>query len=232
MRRTIRSSVLTLAGLLVMSLGAHAADTRVQVANLPGDAPRLLPQLSSEIARNWPSLEMRAFPAAIIDQESGWKLNSQLRTTREHGCGLGQFTIAWDARGRVRFDALAEMRTRDPELSGWNWRDCTAARYQLRAVVLKLEQADAECMLLMRDDREAKACDAARYNGGAGSVANRIRSCRLQTYCDPQQWFGQLETLCPQSRVRVRGYGEDFCTINSKYPGRVFARMPKFEGAM
>lgn len=202
----------------------------VTAAPLPGDSARLLPQLSSEIDRYWADLSPREFPAGVIDQESNWKLRATLKTARELGCGLGQFTVAYDAKGAVRFDALAETRRLDSSLAGWNWRDCQASQYQLRAVVLKLKLNERDCAVQMHGNLQVKACGAAKYNGGAGSVAKRIRSCRATPDCDATQWFGNLERQCPQGRVKVAGYGESFCDINSKYPGRVFTRMNKFKG--
>ncbi|KPC53042.1 hypothetical protein [Amantichitinum ursilacus] len=201
-------------------------------APLPGDAPALIPQLKTELASFWPGVQPRAWVPALIEQESGWKTHAQLKTSRELGCGLGQFTKAYDAAGRVRFDALAEARGLDRSLVGWTWRDCARAQYQLRAVVLKLRVNDRQCAPLMADNRSAKACAAAMYNGGAGSVARRIRSCQAQSGCQPGVWFGQLERQCPQGRAKAAGYGESFCDINSRYPARVEARMWRYSEVM
>lgn len=201
-------------------------------AQLPGDAPRYLPQLQHELRAAWPDLAPRAWVPALIEQESLWRVNATLRTAREHGCGLGQFTRAYDAAGRIRFDALAEARALDRGLAGWSWADCARPEYQLRAVVVKLRMHDRQCQPLMRDNREVKACAAAMYNGGAGSVAKRVRSCNLAAGCDAGTWFGHLDRQCPQSRVAAAGYVESFCEINSRYPGRVEARMPKYVEVM
>ena len=197
---------------------------------LPGDAERLLPQLKTEIEQYWPELHPREFVPALIEQESLWKINAVLKTSRELGCGLGQFTKAMNADGSTRFDALTETKLLDPSLAGWSWKDCYAVQYQLRAVVLKLRQNDYRCRTLVHAGEDTKACDAAAYNGGAGSISKRIKLCSITQGCDSRRWFGHLNKQCPQSKVKVQGYGEDFCTINSKYPGRVFARMPKYVG--
>jgi hypothetical protein len=199
---------------------------------LPGDAARLMPQLRVEIDQYWPGLTPRPFIPALIEQESLWKVGAKLKTSREFGCGLGQFTAAYDGAGRIRFDALEETKHLDASLAGWNWRNCSAERYQLRAVVLKLKANDRQCSILMADNHQSKACNAAMYNGGAGSISKRIRLCSVDDDCDVRQWFGHLERRCPQSRVKAAGYGEDFCTTNSQYPARVFARMPKYDGML
>lgn len=204
----------------------------ILAADLPNDAARLLPQLSTEIDRFWPDLSPREFIPALIEQESLWKTGAALKTSREFGCGLGQFTMAKNSDGSVRFDALAETKRLDPSLAGWDWRDCYAVQYQMRAVILKLKSTDHHCYMLLDGDQEVKACDAASYNGGAGSVTKRIKLCSISEGCDVRKWFSHLERQCPQSRVKVAGYGEDFCTINSKYPGRVFERIAKYAGRL
>lgn len=218
--------LLLMVGCLVMTAVPALAQ------KLPGEAERLLPQLTVEIDKYWPDLQPREFVPAVIEQESLWKINAMLKTSREIGCGLGQFTKAMNADRSIRFDALAETRLLDPSLAGWSWKDCYAVQYQLRAVVLKLHQNDQRCRTIMHPGEDTKACDAAANNGGAGSVSKRIKLCSIIPGCDHKKWFGHLDQQCPQSKVKVQGYGEDFCTINSKYPGRVFARMPKYVGRM
>jgi hypothetical protein len=203
-----------------------------QPKKLPGDAAIYLPLLVAEINTFWPDLYPREYLAAKIDQESNWKMNAHLITAREHGCGFGQFTIAKNADGSVRFDALEETKRLDKSLAAWNWRECTNATYQLRAVVLKTHSEERPCIATMRGNMNAKACGAAKYNGGAGSINKRIRFCRAVPGCEADVWTDNLEKQCPQSQVKVKGYGETFCEINSKYPGRVFARMSKFTGYM
>lgn len=219
--------VLLLPALVLLCLVCPAAAQK-----LPGDAPRYLPQLQRELRTAWPDLAPRAWVPALIEQESLWRVNATLRTAREHGCGFGQFTRAYDAGGRIRFDALAETRALDARLAGWSWADCARPEYQLRAVVVKLRMHDRQCQPLMRDNRQVKACAAAMYNGGAGSVAKRVRSCSLVAGCNAGTWFGHLDRQCPQSRERAAGYAESFCEINSRYPGRVEARMPKYVEVM
>jgi hypothetical protein len=201
-------------------------------APLPGDAGVLLPRLAAEIDRYWPALTPRAFAAGLIEQESGWRVMATMHTAREEGAGLGQFTRAYRADGSLRFDALAEARRLDPSLAAWSWRDPYHAGYQLRAVVLKLREHGRDCAVLMANGRETLACAAARYNGGAASVAARIRLCRLAPACQPGRWFGHLERQVVQSALRQPGYGASFADINSRYPARVFVRMRKYEGRL
>lgn len=209
-----------------------AVCTTVFAQKLPGDAERLLPSLKTEIDAHWPDLSPRAFIPALIEQESLWKIRARLKTSREEGCGLGEFTRAYNPDGSIRFDALAETRALDPSLAGWSWKDCYAVQYQLRGVVIKVKVNDQRCRTLLDREEDIKACAAATFNGGPGSISKRIKLCSITQGCDARRWFSNLEDQCPQSRVKVQGYGEDFCTINSRYPARVFARMPKYEGRL
>lgn len=220
--------------LIAAHVAAIAAMTCLHsaAATLPGDAPQLIGTLKAEIASYWPQVAPRAWVPALIEQESLWRVRAQLKTDRELGCGLGQFTKAFNADGSVRFDALTETKRLDPSLANWGWQDCANAQMQLRAVVLKLRSHERQCVPLMATNRDAKACNGAIYNGGGGSITKRIRSCQVTAGCNPRVWFGHLETQCPQSRVRHAGYAESFCEINSKYPARIEARMPKYERVM
>lgn len=195
---------------------------------LPGDSAQLIPVLDQEIDTYWYELGSRTWLYAIPDQEANWKLKATLKTSRELGCGLGQFTIAYNANGTVRFDALAETRRLDPSLRDWNWQDCYNAQFQLRGLTLKMKVNNRSCSIVMADLRNTLACNGAAYNGGYGSVTKRIRLCSMDPKCDPMVWFGNLETKCAQSNVKAEGYGESFCQINAKYPSRVEARQIKF----
>lgn len=219
----------TLFDKLVVGLWLFFASLGATAAPLPGDSAKLLPVLEHEISTYWPTLAPREYIAGVIDQESNWKIKAQLKTSRELGCGLGQFTIAYNADGSVRFDALEETKRLHPSLKEWNWRDCSAAQFQMRAVILKMRVNDRNCTPLMRTNLDVKACAGSQYNGGAGGFNKRIRLCRMTVGCVPDLWFNNLEKQCSQSKVKHAGYGESFCEINSKYPGRVFTRMKKFE---
>lgn len=213
--------------LLLLAVGANAEPRK-----LPGQAETLLPQLKEQINTVWPDLALRPFPAGIISQESNWNPQARLKTSREFGCGLGQHTIAYNANGSVRFDAIAEMRAVDPQLKNWKVDNCYDIPYQLRATVLKLRMNDRGCEAVMDNAQESLKCAAAKYNGGAGSVAKRIRGCNATPGCDSGVWENNLASQCPQSNVKAAGYGESFCEINSKYPGRVFKRMEPFLGLL
>lgn len=219
--------------LLVFCLVVFSSNVYAQKKkSVPSDVNIILPAISSELNTFWPTIPRREFPMGIVGQESLFRLNAKLQTSRELGCGIGQFTKAYNKDGTIRFDALEETKKLDKSLAGWSWADCYNLTYQARGIVLKLKSQHRDCALVMANSDEALKCNAAKYNGGAGSVSKRIRSCRVTAGCNPKIWEDNLAKQCPQSNVRVEGYGESFCEINSKYPGRVFVRMKPFEGKL
>ena len=216
----------------VLVLGVLFSFSALAQTKLPGVSEKYLPLLGAAVTNFWPEIPNRAFPAGVIMQESLWKERALLKTSREVGCGLGQFTKTYTADGKIRFDTLSELTAASPALKGWNWNDCYNVNYQLKAVVIKLKMGDRDCRAVMRGPLNQLACDAAKYNGGSGSVSKRIRFCQAKAGCNPREWFNHLEKQCPQSNKRVAGYGESFCEINSKYPGRVFKHMLRFDGKL
>lgn len=219
--------------LIVLCLLISSSDVFAQKKKVVGnDVSIILPAIQSEINTFWPNIPRREFPMGIVAQESLLRVNAKLKTHREFGCGIGQFTIAYNANGTVRFDALEETKRLDKSLANWTWEDCYNLTYQARGVILKLKSQHRDCSLVMANSDEALKCNAGKYNGGAGSVAKRIRSCRVTPNCNPKIWENNLALQCPQSKTKVEGYGESFCEINSKYPGRVFTRMKAFEGKL
>lgn len=218
--------------LIALCLLIVSSNVLAQKKKVTNDAAIILPALVTEINTFWPTIPRREFPMGIAGQESLFKVNAALKTEREFGCGTGQFTKAYNKDGSIRFDALEETKKLDKSLEGWTWADCYNLTYQARGMILKLKSQHRDCALVMANSDEALKCNAAKYNGGAGSVSKRIRSCRVTPGCDPKIWENNLALQCPQSKVKHAGYGESFCEINSKYPGRVFTRMKPYEGKL
>lgn len=212
--------------LLFVVLAANAGP------KLPNDAPVYLPMLVEEIDTHWKDMEYREFTAGLVEQESFWKLRAELKHAREYGCGFGQFTKTYNKDGSIRFDALTETKALHKSLANWNWEDCSNARFQLRGMLLKLKANERSCKVWMDDPLDIKRCDGSSYNGGLGGYSARIRMCRAKADCNPRKWVGHLELQCAASNVKQAGYGESFCQINSKYPGRVIQRMEKYKPYM
>jgi len=197
---------------------------------IQSDEAIVIPILQQELATYWPNIPRREFPAGIISQESNFRINAMLRTDRETGCGLVQWTKTYKKDGTIRFDSLTEAKRLDPSLKNWSWDNCTNATYQLRAFVISIKRQHPGCSAIMDGVDNTLKCVATSHNAGFGSVATRIRFCRMYQNCNPRVWDNNLEAQCPQSKVVAKGYGESFCVISSRYPGRVFERMKRYEG--
>lgn len=194
-----------------------AVSPRALAAPLPAGAVQHLPVLAGEIDSAWPALPMRSMLAAQVEQESLWKPNARLKTAREYGFGLGQFTIAYRADGSERFNAWREVQDLDPALAGWKWADRYDVRLQLRAVVVKNRACFARLRPLVDDDYNALAmCDAA-YNGGLGGLYSERRLCAAAEGCDPDRWFGHVERHSGKSRAKWNGYGKSAFEINREH---------------
>lgn len=223
-----------LTGLLFLAVAPRAL-----AVPLPSGAVQYLPTLAAEIDDVWPSLPLRSVIAAQIEQESRWKPRAELKTSREYGFGLGQFTVAYRADGSERFNAWREVRALDPALAGWQWENRHDARLQLRAVVIKNRACFRKLRPLLDDDYNALAmCDAA-YNGGLGGLYAERRLCaglrQAQPErtegggCDPDRWFGHVEMHSNKSRTKWHGYGKSAFEINREHVANVMRiRRPKY----
>ncbi|MCP1290949.1 hypothetical protein NK214_12185 [Chromobacterium sp. S0633] len=199
-------------------------------AGLSAGALALLPLLSASIGQYWPDMPAHSVLAAQVEQESGWRVNAKLHTSRELGAGLGQFTKAFNKDGSVRFDAIGEMTAAHPEaLRGWSWATAYAPRYQLPAVVLKNRDA-YRLIKWASTDYDRLAMMDASHNSGLGSVIQRRRKCANTPGCDPGRWFGHLEHSSTQSKTRRAGYGQSFAEITNTHVRNVMVvRRPKYQ---
>ncbi len=230
---------LVLLGLLLFFAGSvraeASASTRIAA---PVAAQRLLPVLRDQVAQVWPDMPAPAYFGALIEHESCitlthprcWSPTSRLKTAREEGAGLGQITRAWSSNGRLRFDALADVRRLDPRgLAELRW-DTVYQRpdLQLRAVVLTTRRTYGLLTPLVPSAPERLAMTDAAYNGGLGGVLNERRACALRAGCDPDQWFGHVEHVCLKSRAPLYG-GRSACDINRHHVADVLrVRMPRY----
>lgn len=175
---------------------------------------------------------------ALIEHESGcfsmprkcWNAASRLKTSREEGAGLGQITRAWHPDGRLRFDALAEMRQAHPALRELSWATIyQRPDLQLRAVILKV-RGDYQALRMVEDPWQRLAFTDAAYNGGLGGVQKERRACQVKPGCDPQLWWGHVEATCLKSRAPLYG-GRSACDINRHHVIDVLlVRSPKYRG--
>ena len=212
---------------------AHAQDVATYI---PPQAKALLPVLAGEMNTHWADHPRREVVPALIEHESCislkhsrcWQPTSRLKTPREEGAGLGQLTRAWRPDGTLRFDALAEMRDSHPALREMDWATIyQRPELQMRGVVLKLK-GDFASLRGVTDQRERLAFVDAAYNGGLGGVQNERRACQVTAGCDPQQWFGHVETKCLKSKQPLYA-GRSACDINRHHVKDVIVvRAPKY----
>lgn len=212
---------------------AMAQDVRTHI---PAQAQAYQGTLKIEMDRYWSDHPYPAAIPALIEHESClslrhsrcWNPKSRLKSSREEGAGLGQITRAWASDGRLRFDALAEMRDRHPALRQWSWANVyDRADLQLRAVVLK-NRDNYQALHAVQNELTRLAFADAAYNGGLGGVQKERRACGLKANCDPQQWFGHVEDLCLKSR-RILYANRSACDINRHHVQDVLLiRAPKY----
>jgi hypothetical protein len=204
---------------------------------IPANAYAQLPALKAEIRAQWPDHPAPEVLAALVEHESCvslqaascWNPRSRLKTQREEGAGLGQITRAYRSNGAVRFDALAELRSRHPvALAALTWTNVYARPdLQLRALVLQSRDSFM-ALRVVSDPLERLTMADAAYNGGLGGVQAERRACGLKGGCDPQRWFGHVETTCLKSR-RPLYAGRSACDINRHHVTDVMlVRSPKY----
>ncbi|MBX3603175.1 MAG: hypothetical protein KF863_21350 [Rubrivivax sp.] len=199
----------------------------------------LAPVLVAEIDRHWPDLPQRAYVPALISHESCisythsrcWSPTSRLRTQREEGAGMGQLTRAWHPDGRLRFDALAELRDRHPALRDLDWATIYGRPdLQVRAIVL-MSRDNWRALAPVAAPLERLAMADAAYNGGLGGLQRERRACQVAAGCDPGRWWGHVEHRCLKSRAPLYA-GRSPCDINRHHVVDVWARMPRYAGMM
>jgi len=164
-----------------------------------------------------------AYLASLIEHESCislthskcWNSRSRLKSAREEGAGLGQITRAYKADGTIRFDALSELKHKYPrELAELSWQVVyDRPDLQIRALTLMMRDNYQYFNRHVKDPYQAYAFADAAYNGGAGGVDHERRACKLTTWCDPNQWFDNVEKLCLKSKVALYG-NRSACDIN------------------
>lgn len=223
-------------GLMVLFSGvARAQDVRTFI---PTGAEKYRITLKAEQMQHWRDHPRPEFIPSLIEHESCislrhsrcWNPESRLKSAREEGAGLGQITRAWHPDGRLRFDALQEMRDRHPALREWSWQNVyNRPDLQLRAVVLKLRD-DFQALRAIEDPEVRLHFVDAAYNGGRGGVNNDRRACQIKPGCDPQIWFGHVEHTCTKSRQPLYA-GRSACDINRHHVHDVInVRAPKYRG--
>ncbi len=209
---------------------------------IPPKAIPLIPVLKDVINEYWPTMPMRSAIAAQIEQESCislthkkcWDPRAELKTSREQGVGLGQFTRAWDKQGKLRFDAVQEMVDQNPELKEWGWKNVYDPKLQLTAILIKNRINYSKITWKTDTEQDHLSFMFATYNGGS-TVKDRSL-CLSRDGCDPGRWLVEksdkpyaVESFSTKSKVKQKGYGKSFYEISREYPRNIlFVRRAKY----
>ncbi len=128
-------------------------------------------------------------------------------------------------------NSLNELKTRyKEELKEAHW-DTIKMRpdLQIRMIVL-MSRDNYKGLKDFKDPTVRLHATDSAYNAGIASVYKRMRICGLTKNCNPQVWFGHLETICPMSTKVMEGYGKSPCQINNEHVNYVFNyRLNKYE---
>jgi hypothetical protein len=177
----------------------------------------LLTALTLALTTHAPALDYGLYSTAAtqIKFESAWNPSAELKTVREHGCGLMQITRVYG-----RFDKLDEMRRKYPALAGWTWADCKNVAYQLPAFAL-LTQENALAMPALNTQRDTRAFQVCAYNAGPRGCMLDRRACEMTHGCDPSAYFGGIALACGRSPAIIPGIGRTACDITRGYVAKV-----------
>ena len=199
---------------------------RAQAETIPPGAIKYLPTLKAEQQKYWPNHPSPWHLAGLVEQESClslthskcWNPESKLETKREIGLGFGQLTKAFRADGSLRFDTVADLRSKYAPLADLNWQ--TLAKrpdLQLRALVLLSKESATP---FAHTGSPLEFGDSA-YNGGVSDVKKSRRACAMSPGCDPQKWFDNVELHCVKSRQILYG-NRSACDINVGHVRLIF----------
>lgn len=193
--------------------------------------------IAASIQKNWPELPWPHYVPALISHESGcpgmrscWEPTARLKTKREEGAGFPQLTRAYREDGSVRFDMVTTLANKYPALSGMNWGNVyQRPDYQITALALLARESWFE-LRGVRDPMQRLAMTDACYNGGCRDLHRERERCKASTGCNPQVWFGHVETKCVKSTKPLYGT-RSACDINRHHVKDVLHRwMPVYRG--
>jgi len=225
--------------LFVIFLILFTQDIAAQNVNtyIPPKAYEYKDIIKKEIDTYFPDIPTPYYIPGLIEHESCitlkhsrcWSPNSELKSKRERGVGLGQLTIAYREDGSVRFDALADLvRVYRKELKELTWNNILERPdLQIRAIILMIK--DNYNKLYDIPDKEVRLqfADAA-YNGGLIGVLKERIACNLAKDCDSNLWFNNVERFCLKSKKPLYG-NRSACDINRHHVRDVIlVREPKY----
>lgn len=188
-----------------------------------------LPVLSDVIKTYWPAAPGKPIMAGKIEQESSWKEKATLKTSREHGRGLGQLTIAYNKDGSERFNTYRNA-VKMKALKDWDWQaDPYNVRYQLTYSVL----TDRSNFVMVRpysvNDYQAWKCALVCYNAGSGRWLSRRHNAKARGL-SADRWDDGLDQAYSAGESKLL-YGRPLYVAVNEYPEVIFSRSQKYRGA-
>lgn len=206
---------------------------------IPERGKLLVPVILEEQEKFFKEGVESAYLPALAEHESCISLKhskcmnptSELLTSREHGAGLFQITMAWKKDGSVRFDSLQSMKTRYKiELQELSWTNVkTRPDLQIRLAVLMVRDTYKSYHMVTDPFVRYHFTDN-DYNGGARDVKRARIACNMALGCDSQLWFNHTERYSPKSAIVMPGYGRSPKQISLHHTDDVFHnRLPKYQ---
>lgn len=185
--------------LLTLSINCYSIDVRTYV---PSNAKTFLPVLKKEVDTYLPDFKFKPYFGSLIEQESCislthrrcWRPDSELRTSKEQGVGLGQITRAFRPDGSTRFDSLTDMKNKyKADLKELSWDNVkTRPDLQIRLIIFMVRDLHKQFFMINNDYSRLAFVDSA-YNGGSKLLMKERTLCGLSADCDPHRWFGHVE---------------------------------------
>ncbi len=202
---------------------------------LPANAYTYLPMLKQEQVSYWRDHHQPILLAGQVEQESCvslkskkcWSPTAELKTEREWGVGLTQFTKT------AAFDAIEAIKQKHPEIDWGNWSFNAPyqAKYQLRGLVVYMHDLSNQINnTATMDDNYRMSLSA--YNGGIGGLRKERLKCSMTKGCNPAIWYGNVEVIGIKSKKPFKGYGKSPFEINRSYITQVYQRAQKYEGKL
>jgi hypothetical protein len=237
MKGNVAAAVRLLGKNILFSIIIFCMVSHSRADEMPPNAKIYSPVLVSEAKRLWPEFTQLSLSGAQIEQETCpslkskmcWSPTAQLKTPFEQGVGFGQTTRAWDKTGKLRFDAMAELKLRHPkELGKISWDDWTDPQIQMRLYILKMRDV-CKNIAGAKTQSDMFAMCLAAYNGGEGGLRSDRFICSATKGCDPSVWFGNVEYTSNKARKPLPGYKVASYDINRGYVKNVFfVRRPRY----
>ncbi len=240
----MKKLLVSLIMLLGISLGSFPSYAQNVKTYIPKNAYALLEPIEIEASNLTPEIDPWYF-AALYEHESCLSLTHSkcmnpaseykrydkvTNVLLEQGVGLGQTTRAYKSTGQLRFDTLAGMKSiYRTQLADLNWDNIkTRPDLQIRiGILLTMENYRALYTVKNHTDRLYMA-DAA-YNGGLKDLRQERTLCGLKPNCDPQKWFGNVETVVYKSTAKIHN-GRSSYEVNRHHVHDVFNnRMNKYK---